>query len=283
MYPVRKSAALVAALVMSCAGMALSATPAHAVEPVVKVVQANLDGGSSADVRTQVLKMNAPIATFQEMCRSEYNKWVNTYGWRGAYTVTKQDGSASGCTDVGGSGLNKGEAVLYNPAQVSNTPTSYTKVLPNPGDPDGLGPVNGDSGRSGFALTCLGDINGIVGPELYVCTTHLYVPGASSGDTIREQQMNVAEDWLLPWADWGRRVVFAGDLNMQPGNASLDQIYNKYVEASGVRSGAEAHWTTASRKIDYVFGDKPMSDQGLSMVDNSTAGHDILRAKFWFA
>ena len=193
--------------------------------------------------------MNAPIATFQEMVPSAVQQVGQHLRLARAYTVTKQDGSASGCTDVGGSGLNKGEAVLYNPAQVSNTPTAYTKVLPNPGHPDGLGPANGDSGRSGFALTCLGDINGIVGAELYVCTTHLYVPGASSGDTIREQQMNVAEDWLLPWAETGAVGRFTGAPGHEPGSASLDQIYNKYVEGSGVRSGAEAHWTTAGRKI----------------------------------
>lgn len=270
--------ALLASLLLTGSLLAVSTGPAQAAEPAVKIIQHNLDGGSASFALAKANDQNAKIMALQELCRTELDS-LQAGNWKssGSWIVTKPDGC--------GAGNDKGQAILYRGVVTVAANATQTELF-NPGDPDGLGPALGGTGRSAFALTCFSNMKGLISKQLSVCTTHLFTnsDGAYDGDAIRETHMNKIEDTLLPWADLARKVIFTGDLNMQPGTASLNQVYNNFTEASGVRNGSEAYWTTATRKIDYVFGDSSPALVNSSLPTNASvySGHHVLKASITF-
>ncbi len=272
-HPFRLLPALLALLVPAL--VAGTATPANAAGGTVKIVSANLGSGPSDVARTQVNNMGAQVATFQEICASEFFRWRNEYGWEGQFSrmTEAHENDRNRCA-----GQEKGSAVLHHPALSS---TVHRLSLPTGSGPGWV------SGKE-FNLLCL-DIAGIITDDLYVCTTHLWagddrMTGAGENDAVRRAQINKAMDWLGPWSSWARRVIFTGGLNTGPGSSTLDPVYGKYQEATpgDCRCGTD---TVDGRKIDYIFGDKPLGGQAtsLSLVANGLGdGHKVLRGKITF-
>jgi len=262
---------LTLAVVLAFLASILAVAPAQAAGGDVKIVDANLGSGPSDTAVGIVDAQQADVVTFQEICASEFFRWKNQYGWEGQFTRMTENFENVGSNRCGDQ--EKGQAILHRPAFSS---TVQRLTLPS-----------GPGGKE-FTLMCL-DIAGIITDDLHVCTTHLWqshadtkdVPGMD--DSIRASQINKAMDWLGPWATWGRRVVFTGDLNTNPSTGALTQVYDKYREASGLRAVTETDHTVPGRKIDYIFGDRPVSSSALSLFTNPHGdGHKILRGRITF-
>ncbi|UUZ58653.1 endonuclease/exonuclease/phosphatase family protein [Nocardioides sp. B-3] len=150
----------------------------------------------------------------QEICRSEFDRWHNEWGWWGVFTPMTTWGENDGNACIG---RDKGQAILARPTVVM---TNEQKLV-----------LSGDGSGKDFRLTCV-DVAGIVSgasQPLKVCTTHL----SATDSTARDQQLNEAKAWLHNFSnDDNVAAVFTGDLNMIPTTPVLDSLYTRYKEVA---------------------------------------------------
>lgn len=281
--------ALLASLILT--GTLLSATTAPASAVVynpAKVIQHNLDGGPVTEAVAQANAMGANIMTLQELCRSQFDSLLVPNGgeWKaqGSWVTTKP----ASCAD----GSDEGQAILFR-GPVGAEAFAYQVSLENPGDTDGLGPARGLTNRSGFSLTCFTNLTGVLGgsnpPKLRVCTTHLFTNGEAAGldgNTVRGQQMSQIQAEIGKWVGGGSKVIFTGDLNMNPNSGNLDWVYNNFAEAGGNTRSAGGYTTTtdSGTKLDYVFGNKvpSLASKGLSAHPVGYSTHHVIRGTIGF-
>lgn len=131
----------------------------------------------------------------------------------------------------------------------------------------------GDTSDKDFGAACA-DIGNV-----WVCATHLTATFGEEHQPTKAAQVKELRQATDQWS----KVVIAGDFNMLPGNAALDELENRrYVEADRA-DNAPTHGGTAgarNTKFDYIWFRKetgtPSSVNGW-VVQQPTSGHDLLK------
>lgn len=281
----------VAALVIALAGTLLVAAPAHAEQTDITVISHNIRGGqiNKGDLDTlntvtrQIRKHSPDVVMLQEVCASQYADFMRRFpasdGWTVHFSERKKH---TGCGEMIGEVIatpRNGASDLYAPELASE----------NPGIK--------------YHLSCLTFLkNG--GREYLACTTHL-----SAGDknaAIREAQLNTIKAELQWSVDYGRGVVFGGDLNTLPDSPMMNKLYK--IKNNGTEGGAGSFYegdqtdtryfagacanrpfcksgqpTMNGKKVDYIFFDASRTKPTGSTISETLAGkglsnHNIVRA-----
>jgi endonuclease/exonuclease/phosphatase family metal-dependent hydrolase len=282
-----------AALALAVAGTLLVAAPAHAEQTDITVITHNIRGGqinngnlAALDAVTNQVNTHLPdVVMLQEVCASQYAEFVRRFpasaGWTVHFSPRKHH---TGCGEQIGEVIatpRNGASGLYAPELASENPTGIK-----------------------YHLSCLTFLkNG--GREYLACTTHLSA-GADNA-SIREAQLNQIKAELQWSVDYGRGVVFGGDLNMLPSNPSMNKLYK--IRNDGTQTGAgsfyegdqdDTRWygsacatsrpfcktgesTKLGEKFDYVFFDAVRTKPSGSTISETVAGkglsnHNVVRA-----
>lgn len=282
-----------AALALAVAGTLLVAAPAHAEQTDITVITHNIRGGqiNKGDLRTldtvknQINTHQPDVVMLQEVCASQYAEFVRTFpasaGWTAHFSPRKFH---TGCGEQIGEVIatqRNGASGLYAPELASE-------------NPDGIK----------YHLSCL-TFQKNTGREYLACTTHLSAGAANAG--IREAQLNTIKAELQWSIDYGRGVIFGGDLNMLPSNPSMNKLYK--IRNDGSETGAGSFYegdqddknhfgstcgqgkpfcktgepTKNGEKFDYVFFNATRTRPNGPNLTETVAGkglsnHNVVRA-----
>ena len=223
--------ARVIALVIAMAGALLTAAPAHASQTDIRVITHNIRGGQinlgsvhALDlVKRQIASYQPDVVMLQEVCESQAANFKATFpasqGWTVHFSPRRGHDGCNGTRDDG---------VYPQIGELIATPRNGASDLWAPEL------ASEDPANIRYHVSCLTFVkNG--GQEYLACTTHLSAGGSRNG-AVRAQQLDRIRtelDWSI---GYGRGVIFGGDLNVPPGNASMNKIYK--IKNDGTRGGA---------------------------------------------
>lgn len=223
--------AQVIALVAVVAGAVLVAAPAQAAQTDIRVITHNVRGGqiNRGDldvldlVKRQISSYHPDVVMLQEVCESQAAnfaaKYPSSQGWTVHFSPRRGHDGCNGTLRDG---------IYPQIGELIATPRNGASGLWAPEL------ASEDPAKTRYHVSCLTfKKNG--GQEYLACTTHLSA-GGSANAAVRAQQL----DRIRTELDWsighGRGVIFGGDLNVLPGNASMNKIYK--IKNDGTQNGA---------------------------------------------
>ncbi|MEU8814730.1 endonuclease/exonuclease/phosphatase family protein [Actinoplanes sp. NPDC048796] len=196
----------------------------------------------AGEVERQVAEWNPDAVFLNEVCRNQYDAMdekLETSGYTGLFVRTA---TTANCWVDGGAGSADAGLALF----ARNLSPLPARRLDPPG-------AVGEQ----YYLLC-GDTTA-QGTTIRVCSTHW----TASDPAANRYQADQVEKIVNPWLDAGIPVVLGGDLNVEPGDETLDHLYTRFAEVGApcadCRSGEATYdqWKPPAdrpdTKLDYIF------------------------------
>lgn len=236
------------AALLAVVAVLLSGAPAQATPRPIRVMTFNICGNvcrhgevatTAGNIAYQIRARHAGVTLLQEVCYAQFlgvRNRLARYGYTAVFARAAVGGKCDDHDKRHGRGF--GIAIV-----VRGTLTGRTvRALPSP---YGIRP----EGRVLLSATAR-----LSGRTVVVATTH-----TAPGGPNLAVQMAAIRRHLTPIAAT-RPVVFGGDLNSLPDDATLDGFYGPGYGGTGVfreadtRTNPRPTFATVPRKIDYLFG-----------------------------
>ena len=260
-------ARLAAFLAIWCA--LLTAAPAHAAPLPVRVMTFNICGNvcrhgevaaTTGNIAYQIRTRHVGIAMLQEVCYAQFlgvQARLARYGYTAVFGRASSGGRCDDHDREHGTGF--GVALIAK----SRLTGTVVRALPSP------------STARAERRVLLGATARVGGRSVYVVTTHT----APGGPNLAAQMAAIGR-YLSPIAA-ARPVIFGGDLNSLPDNATLNDFYGPryggrgaFREADDTRVDPLPTFATVPRKIDYLFaGQRFFAPRGATVAGTRYSDH----------